>query len=369
MDFEFSADTIMLRDMVRRFVEREVQPLEMTYFTYGALNEEDRGRLRSTIDQLGLWGVMAPEEHGGFGLDLLSLCVLEEELGKTFVPVDLGDVPPLLYACTDEQVTRYLEPALAGERRAFLALREPAGSLPEQWTTTATANGAGYYLEGKKLLAGRPDEGDFLVVVARAPAGPTAFLLDVSEEADGLMLIRNGRESVLTLRNYHTGPESVLGEEGGALQLARTETAQTAVRTGARYVGMAERLLEMAATHAQEWSALGAPLANRPAVQRILAEMRVQIDSARLTVYHAAWAADKNPAEAAKWHARVRLTTGEMLQRCVDLATMVFGGPGPSPATEAQRFVQSMVPAETLAAGMALAQAAIAADVLAMARR
>jgi len=57
------------------------------------------------------------------------------------------------------------------------------------------------------------------------------------------------------------------------------------------------------------------------------------------------------------------------LQRCVDLATMVFGGPGPSPATEAQRFVQSMVPAETLAAGMALAQAAIAADVLAMARR
>src|SRR5690606_19572258 len=121
--------------------------------------------------------------------------------------------------------------------------------------------------------------------------------------------------------------------------------------------------------HAQEWSALGAPLANRPAVQRMLAEMRVQIDGARLTVYHAAWAADKNPAEAAQRAARVRLTTGEMLQRCVDLATMIFGGSGSSPATEAQRYVQGMVPAEALAAGMALAQAAIAAEVLATARR
>src|SRR5690606_28992366 len=125
---------------------------EMTYFTYGVLGDEERGRLRGTIDQLGLWGVMAPEEHGGFGLDLVSLCVLEEELGKTFVPVDLGDVPPLLYACTGEQVTRFLEPALAGERRSFLALREPAGMLPEQWTTTAWAtNGSGYHLQGQKL--------------------------------------------------------------------------------------------------------------------------------------------------------------------------------------------------------------------------
>ena len=131
MDFEFSADTLMLRELLRRFIRKDAQPLDMKFFTAGALEPEDRLRLRRSVEQMGLWGLTVPEEYGG-GLDLVSTCLLEEELGQTFIPVEIGEVPAILFACAGEQVTVYLEPALAGETRPILAVREPGRLEPEQ---------------------------------------------------------------------------------------------------------------------------------------------------------------------------------------------------------------------------------------------
>ena len=120
MDFEFPPDALMLQDMLRRFIQKEARPLEMKYFNEGSLSQEERDRLRRAIEQLGLWGLTVPEEYGGGGLDLVTTCLIEEELGTTFVPVEIGEVPPMLYACVGEQVPRVLEPALAGKRACNL---------------------------------------------------------------------------------------------------------------------------------------------------------------------------------------------------------------------------------------------------------
>ena len=74
MDFEFSSDSQMLRDMVRRFVQKEARPLEMGYFTRGVLDPQEVVRLRFAVEQMGLWGLLVPERYGGGGLDLVSAC-------------------------------------------------------------------------------------------------------------------------------------------------------------------------------------------------------------------------------------------------------------------------------------------------------
>ena len=366
MDFEFSEDTLMLRDMLRRFISKEAQPLEMKYFTAGSLSDEESARLRRAVEQMGLWGLAVPENYGGGGLDLVSTCLMEEELGQTFIPVEIGDVPVSLYASVGSQVSDYLEPALAGERRAIIAAREPGRLQPDVWTTTAESDKMGgaecFVINGCKSLAFSPDPDDFLIVYARAAQGPTAFLLDAG--GSDLVASSNG-EVTLAFKDCRVGRDAVLGEAGAALMLGIEEAPGLWVRTGARYVGMVTRLIKMASEHARDWNAFGDALAVRPAVQRMLAEMQVEVESSRWLVYHAAWLIDTNPGDDHRYTAaQVRLGTGEMLQRAVDRVTMIYAGPGPAQQIEPYRFVHSIAPPEVLEFALEQARAVIAAAML-----
>lgn len=370
MNFDFPPDTLMLRDMLRRFVQKEARPLEMKFFTTGELTLEERARLRQAIEQMGLWGLMVPEEYGGGGLDMVTTCMIEEELGKTFVPVEMGDVAPLLYACKDGQVSRFLEPALAGERRAILAAREPSpepgrgiGLLQtEDWNTTVTIDDGAYIINGQKTLTAQPSPDDFLVVFASTPEGLTAFLLDTSNSG---VSVSTHDDVILTLSDCRVGSEAILGEPGRSLALYADEAPRAWIRIGAGYVGIAERLIEMAVEHAKDWVSLGALLALRPAIQRLLAEMCVEVESARWLVYHAAWLDDERQGDSIRGPAaQVRLATGEMLQRSVDRVTMIYTGPGPSPQIEPQRLVRSVVPSEALELALEYARIVLASEML-----
>jgi acyl-CoA dehydrogenase len=359
MDFNLPQDTLMLRDMLRRFVQKEVRPLEMKFFTTGELEPEEKARLRTAIEQMGLWGLTLPEEFGG-GLDLVSTCVIEEELGSTFIPIDIGAVTPLLFTCRGEQVTRYLEPALAGDRRAIIAAREPGpqGIQPENWGTTAVPEGNNYLLKGKKSISALPAEKDFFIIIASTPAGQTAFLVDA--DTPGIQITNHG-ERLLILENCSVSAQTILGDPGNAFQLGGDHARRAWIQTAARYVGIASRLLEMAREHARSWVSLGAPLAVRPAIQRMLAELHVDRESTRWLVYHAAWLADEGKRE--EWipaAAEVRLASGEMLKRAVDRTTMLFNGPGPSEQIAPYTLVKSLVPFETLDFALESARAAIA---------
>lgn len=371
MDFELPSDALMLRDMLRRFVQKEARPLEMKYFNTGALAPEERARLRRSIEQMGLWGLTAPEQFGGGGLDLVTCCVIQEELGQTFIPVEFGEVTPLLYACAGEQVSLYLEPALAGERRAILAAREPGRVRPEEWTTRATAGEAGLdggmLLNGRKTIGSQPGSDDFFIVFANTATGPgeaglTAFLLDVG--CPGLEVSANG-EITLVLRDCLVGPDALLGPPGGGLALGAVDAPRMWIQMGARYVGIVQRLLEMAVEYARDWVSLGAPLAVRPAFQRMLAELSVELESVRWLVYHAAWLADTTQSGPVRTHAaQVRLATGEMLKRAVDRVTMIYAGPGPSSSIDPQWLVRSVVPFEALELSLENARAAISVELL-----
>lgn len=362
MDFEFSSDTLMLRDMLRKFLEKEARPLEMKYFTNGYLEPDEQERLHRAIDQLGLWGLMIPEEFGGGGLDMVTTCVIEEELGQTFIPFEMGDVPPQLFACTQVQVGRFLEPALAGERRALIAAREADALQPDSWETIAHKTPDGYTLKGSKMLSCAPREGDFIILFAKDNEGLSAFLLEVN--TDGIQITQNSGVQLI-LSNCELGDEALLGEPGKALELGKEQGAQSWVRTGARYLGIVQRMIEMSIEHARDWVSLGASLGARPAVKRMLAESKVDLESTRWLVYHAAWLFDQGQIQAARnAAAHVRLASGEMLKRSIERTTMIYAGPGSSPQIEAHLLAKSMLPQEAIELGLEYARAVIAAEML-----
>ena len=260
-----------------------------------------------------------------------------------------------------------LEPTLAGERRAILAAREPGpnGTRPENWSTTARPENGGYWLSGRKALSILPEAEDFLILYAQAPQGVTAFLVAADEPG---LTITPGDELTAVLDGCAAPADALLGEPGGALKLGADEAPRGWIRIGARYVGIVDRLIEMAVEHARDWVSLGAPLAVRPAIQDMLAEMRVDVESTRWLVYHAAWLADTAPSKDLRnTAAQVRLATAEMIQRSVDRTTMIFAGPGPTPQIEPQRLVRGIVTNQTLQLAIQQARAAIASEELGLA--
>ncbi len=369
MDFEFDEEVVMIRDMMRRFVQKDARPLEMPLFNQGELTTEQEDDLKHKImDQMGLWAVTVPEEYGGDELDALSACLIEEELGQTFVPVDYGDISPVLFACNEQQTIEFLEPAVEGDRRPLLALREPvptapaprdvSGALaPDAWQTTAVAVEDGYVLNGRKLLGHKLREDDFFVVFARMPTheqGVTAFLV----EPDTSGLATNGALEII-LQDCVLPPGAVLGEVGKGLELGAEFLAHAQIKMGARYVGMAQRLLDMSAEYARDWVSLGQPLALRPAVMRMVAEMAADIHAARYMVYHAAWLLDEEE-DAHHQAAMVRLFTAQMVRSAIDKTIMVHGGTSYLEKDPALRMYRNLVPDAAMQVGMENSRMAVA---------
>src|SRR5512144_2876600 len=119
MDFNLSEELTMVRDMARDFVTNELLPIEREVLvrekggTRGApVPAEKREHLKKLAVEQGLWAMTAPEALGGGGLSTLGACLVAEELGKTFVDFDFGDVPPLLFEANAEQQQAYLRPAV-----------------------------------------------------------------------------------------------------------------------------------------------------------------------------------------------------------------------------------------------------------------
>jgi alkylation response protein AidB-like acyl-CoA dehydrogenase len=221
-------------------------------------------------------------------------------------------------------------------------------------------------LNGSKSIFGQPNSNDFLLVFAKTreassgTAGFSIFILDV----DGPGFSLNGKdEIILQLDDCLVGHDALLGEAGQAFKLGAEEAPRAWIRISARFVGLADRLVSLAADYARNWVAMGSPLMDRPAIKQLLAEISVQVNSTRWLAYHAAWQADQGvPLHVLA--AEVRLAAGVMIQKVMDLAIMVYGGPGPSPEIDLSYVFSSVVPIETLKLGAEGARNILAADIL-----
>jgi len=346
MDFTLGEELTMVRDMAREFVTNELLPIEREALvrdaqaggTRGApIPAEKRARLKKMAIDQGLWAMTAPEALGGGGLSTLGACLVAEELGKTFVDFDFGDVPPVLFDANMEQQEKYLAPVISGEKECALALREPdeneitTRAMPEA-CPEPSRKGDTWVLNGAKVAG----HADIHLVFADTDAGTTCFIVEGLVTQDGK----------LVLNNVRVPASDVLGEVGGAFVLGKKYRDARMTRAAARKVGIAARLLEMSSQYARDWRALGQPLAVRPAVQRYLAEMATDIDAARWLVYHAACEIDEGK-DVREGTVRASLFASEMAQRAIDRTIEIYGGPAHAADLPMLRIYRERLDAET----------------------
>jgi acyl-CoA dehydrogenase len=345
MDFELPDDVRMLRGVVREFVQRELIPIEMRVNEDESIPAQVLQPLQEKVKAMGLWLLDVPAEHGGSGLGLLARCVVQEEISKTkalpFRHNELfgPNVGPILYECTEEQQQRFLYPVIRGELKVCFAQTEPdAGSDPAGMRTRAVRDGEHYVLNGTKRFITEAGEADYAQLICltdpdkRARGGMSCLMVDM--RSPGVKLLRQWPTMMgdkpweLSFDDVRVPVANRIGEEGQGFQLGQKWLTVGRVKGhGARCVGIAQRALEMAIEYARQRVTFGQPLADRQAVQFMIADSAIEIRAARLMVYETAWKADQGQ-DMRNDSYMTKIFCTEMASRVVDRAIQIHGGVG-----------------------------------------
>lgn len=337
MDFGFTSGQRELRDHAARFAEEEVAPQA------AELDREDRVPFE-TLEKLagmGWMGLCVPEEYGGSGSDFVSYVLMLEEisradagLGATLaVHTSAGTLPILLYG-SEEQKARWVPPLARGERIGCFALTEPeAGSDASAIEARAEKVAGGYKLSGHKQWITNGRVAGTMIVFARAPEGPTAFIVGMDAEgvsfgkhAKKLGVISATTDDVL-LDDVFVPEEDRLGEEGKGMSVALGTLDPGRIGIAAQALGISEAAFRYATGYAARRETFGKPIAEHQAVAFKLADMQTKIRAARLLTYEAAWMKDckERVTEAG---ARAKLYASETANEVTHEAVQVLGGRG-----------------------------------------
>ncbi|MFD6096556.1 acyl-CoA dehydrogenase family protein [Nocardiopsis flavescens] len=357
IDFSLSEEQRAVRDWVRTFVERELVPLENGVLRREreghppGLDREERARLRELARKSDFWGVETPVEYGGMGLDPVTAAVIEIELGRTFLTFKFGgEADNILYHCNEEQRERYLLPTIAGEKRSCFAITEPgAGSDAKAIRARAVRDGDTWVINGEKTFITGGNEADFAMVFAvtdperGANGGVTCFLVDrdMGWTSEPIDTMGERRPASLVFQDVRVPHGNILGEEGGGFTLAMQWIGKGRYLLPARAVGSCERLLTMAVEYSRTRETFGAPIADRQAIQWMIADSQVEIEALRLLVLHAAWQVG---AGRDSRHAQsiAKLFGGVKANEIVDRVLQIHGGMGYTRELPIERFYRDL---------------------------
>jgi acyl-CoA dehydrogenase len=364
MDFDWPAGIPELRARVRTFVEEHVVPLEKEETEEG-LDEAALEAVRRKARAAGLWLPHLPEQYGGLGLDTMGLCAVFEEAGRSLLgPLalncsapDEGNMHLLHRFGSEEQKQRYLRPLAEGRVRSTFAMTEPApgaGSDPTMLQTRARLEGDEWVVDGRKWFASGAHGAAFAIVAAitdpAAPAkdGVTLFLVDA--ETPGFHVVREipvlgsggpGGHCEVVLEGCPVPSDRVLGRPGQGFKLMQLRLGPARLTHCMRWLGAAQRSLEIAIARAQEREAFGAPLAEHQAVQWMLADSAIEIHASRMIVLHAAWNLDRDE-EARVETSMCKVFVAEAVGRVIDRALQVCGSLGYSCDLPLERFYRDV---------------------------
>jgi acyl-CoA dehydrogenase len=322
-------------------------PLEREYRhdSEGPMPERLLKPLQEKTRSMGLWMLDVPAEYGGAGLGLLPRCIIHEEVARSaalpFRSLEIfgPEVRPVLFHCNEEQKERFLKPVLRGEIRFCFAQTEPeAGSDPANMQTRAVQDGDFFVINGTKRFitaAGRSDYAQLMAVSdpeKRARGGITCFAVDL--KSPGVTLERQWPMMMgeapwqIVFDNVRVPSANVIGSVGGGFSLAQKWISEGRIRGhGARPVGIANRALDMMTEYAKDRITFGRPLADRQAIQFMIADSAMELHATRLMVYECAWRHDRGE-DVRNLSYMVKIMSTEMAGRVVDRAIQIHGGVG-----------------------------------------
>jgi acyl-CoA dehydrogenase len=351
MNFDLSPELQDLRDRTRAFVRAEVVPAERHESEAEGLPAAHLEALRGKARSAGLWLPHMPRELGGLGLDTLGLCVIFEEAGYSplgplalhCAAPDEGNMHLLARAGNEGQRRRYLEPLARGEVRSCFALTEPApgaGSDPTMIQTRAERRGDRWVINGQKWFCTGAQGAAFVIVAARtdpdAPARQSTTLFLVDAGTPGYDVVRAtptmgsegpGGHCELNFRDCAVSDEQVLGRIGEGFRLVQQRLGPARLTHCMRWLGSANRALDVALPYVREREAFGKRLAEHQAVQWMLADSAIDLHAARLMVWQAAWRLD-NGDEARVETSMCKVFAAEAVGRVIDRCIQACGARG-----------------------------------------
>jgi acyl-CoA dehydrogenase len=349
---DIPSELIDLRNSFRRFLDREVRPVEESYrqelleARYEWIKEERR-KLRKRSAELGFWSLHMPEEVGGMGLSYLGQVLLFEEgtghglvlaHGESILPVVAGPTP-IYVDCTEAQREKYLAPLMTADKTTCFALTEPeAGSDATRIRTRAEKAGDDWVLNGRKHFITAGDEADFALVFAvtdpekRAKGGITAFLVET--DSPGFTVTRTQRTMSplqnpveLTFEDVRVAGGNVLGEVGFGFYTAVKGINGARLQIAATALGIARDLLNRMVEYAGGRIAFGRPIGANQYVQGHIVDSYAELEQARLLVYRCADDIDRG-ADGRREAALAKLVATETVARVADRCIQVHGGQG-----------------------------------------
>ena len=357
--WELPEDMRMLRDTVRRFMEQEVKPVEDTlpHDAY-TLDPEPLKALQKKARDLGLWCLETPGEHGGAGLNLLGQCVVAEETSKCRMGAYIAgcgafgfDPPNVIWKGTQAQIEKYGHANVASGEKAFVAISEASGGSDPGRSITARAvlKGDHYVLNGTKIWISGAGQANWGIVFARTGEskgrdGITSFIVEKNKPGITLQkipVIRSYSPYEVHFDNYEIPVENRLGDEGGGFALAEDWLVHGRVPYAAATIGIAQAALDLAVQWANQRKSFGSHLADKQAIQWMIADSEVELRAARLLVYQAAWNGDlgrdiKVDASVAKVYGTE--TAGRVVDRCIQM----FGGLGVAQEMPLERWYREL---------------------------
>lgn len=340
MEFQLNPEQRDIRELARRFADREIAPRAA---------EADRAKrfpteVHERALELGLLGINLPEAAGGGGLGCLELVLVTEAFCRgclgigTALCVNALATEPIAIAGSEAQRSHYLGRAAAGALASF-ALTEPgAGSDVAGIRTRAERVQDGYLLTGSKLWISNANLAEFFVVFAKTdPAagarGMTAFIVprDSAGLSVGEPLGKLGQNAAPTaevfLENVFVPEDHRLGEEGSGFALAMQTFDHSRPMVAAFGVGLIERCVDESLAYATQRNSMGRPLIEHQAVAHKLAEMRMKLEAARLLTYQSAWRVDQGQPNTVQASIAKAFAADAAMWAATE-AVQIFGGMG-----------------------------------------
>lgn len=342
MDYQFTEEQVMVRDLARKIAQEKVKPVR------AELDEEGKfpWDLMKIFSEADLCGLYIPSEYGGFGGGEVEFCLATEEIsrvcggvGVTFAASALGTMPILLMG-TEEQKKKYLPDIAAGKRLAAFGLTEAnAGSDAGGIETTAKKQGDHYILNGTKQWITNGGEAEVYTVIAmtnksKGARGASAFIVEKGTpgfdfgKKENKMGIRCSATRELVFQDCKVPEKNLISREGMGFIVAMKTLDMTRPGIGAQAVGIAQGALDEAIAYAKERVQFGKPIITIQAIQHMLADMATQIEAARALVYACARAVDAGNKDITKEAAMAKLFASDVAMRVTTDAVQILGGYG-----------------------------------------
>ncbi|AEG49777.1 Butyryl-CoA dehydrogenase [Sphingobium chlorophenolicum L-1] len=365
IDFEIPADAKLVRERVQAWVQDECHPAEQRL-----LAGEDQttvvSELRAKARAKGLWCPFIPTDYGGMGLGPLANALVQMELGESYLAAlsmnsqgpDDATMLTLLEHGSDYQKERYLKPLLNGEMRVCYSMTEKAAGADAtgMQTRAERQEDGSYLLNGDKWFSSAASHADIAVVMAMTdPTAPrhkrySTFIVDIP--SDGFCIKRDiptmalqspldamlrHAHSEIEISNVKVPSENILGGEGNGFSMGQHRLAYGRLRHGMHNVAIAQRALDMTTERVIGRSTFGKLLADRQAVQFMLAECASKLYVARLMILHIAYKAEKG-LDLRHENSIAKVYLASMVHSVVDIAIQLHGALGYSQDTPLARW-------------------------------